>query len=88
MALALALASLFAVPALPNTAAAAETRLTQHCEDLAKEFNGLTPAHVNPTKMKQAKEQAGHGEKMCKSDPKNGIKALDLAFKDVGATPK
>lgn len=83
-----ALASLIALPLGATSASAAEVTLSQHCEDLAKEFKELKPTHVSATKMNAAKEQAEHGEKMCKSDPKAGIKALDLAFKDIGVTPK
>ena len=82
--LATALAMMVAIPASIGSAAAAETTLSQHCEDLARAFNELKVTHVAPGKMKMAKEQAEHGQKMCKTDPNAGIAALDLAFRDVG----
>lgn len=77
-------ASASVVPAL----AADNMTLTQHCENLVKEFQEADVSHVSEKKLEQAKAQASHGEKLCKTNPKAGIKALDLAFKDIGVTPK
>ncbi|MFO1432978.1 MAG: hypothetical protein U1F76_23190 [Candidatus Competibacteraceae bacterium] len=68
--------------------AADEATSTQHCEDLVKQFHAADVSHVSEKKLEHAKEQAAHGEKLCKTNPKAGIKALDLALKDIGETPK
>ncbi|MDE2466302.1 MAG: hypothetical protein KGO02_21705, partial [Alphaproteobacteria bacterium] len=62
--------------------------LREHCEDLAKQFKAADTSHVAPDKLAAAQKQAAHGEKLCAKRPKKGIKALNLAFKDIGVTPK
>ncbi len=77
-------ASASVIPAL----AADNMTLTQHCEDLVQQFHAADVSHVSEKKLEHAKAQAAHGEKLCKTNPKAGVKALDLAFKDIGVTPK
>jgi hypothetical protein len=39
---------------------------------------------MSPDKLETARRQAAHGERLCKSAPEIGVKALDLALKDAG----
>lgn len=62
--------------------------VTQQCEDLAKQFNAADLGHVDALKLENAKKRAHLGELLCSSDPRGGIKSLQMAFRDVGVTPK
>jgi len=63
---------------------AADMALQQHCEALAVRFKATDMRHMSPDKLEIARRQAAHGEHLCKSAPEIGVKALDLALKDVG----
>jgi hypothetical protein len=80
---ALAATAVFAGPTV-----AADKNLTEHCESLAMQFKTADVSHLSPDKLEATRRQAAHGERLCKSEPQTGVKALDLAFKDIGITPK
>jgi hypothetical protein len=63
---------------------AADVALQQHCEALAVRFKATDMRHMSPDKLETARRQAAHGERLCKSAPEIGVKALDLALKDAG----
>ncbi len=63
---------------------AADTVAQKHCEALAVRFKTTDMRHMSPDKLETARRQAAHGERLCKSEPEIGVKALDLALKDAG----
>jgi hypothetical protein len=63
---------------------AADTSMQKHCEALAVRFKATDMRHMSPDKLETARRQAAHGERLCKSAPEIGVKALDLALKDAG----
>jgi hypothetical protein len=69
---------------LVGSAFAADMEPQRHCEALAARFKTADMSHMSPDKLETARRQASHGEHLCKSAPETGVKALDLAFKDVG----
>jgi hypothetical protein len=80
---ALATASLFVGPAF-----AVERATTEHCEELAARFKVADVSHMSPEKLESVRRQAAHGARLCKSAPETGVKALNVAFRDIGiATP-
>jgi hypothetical protein len=80
---AMAATAVFAGPTV-----AADKSLTEHCESLAMQFKTADVSHLSPDKLEATRRQAAHGERLCKTEPQTGVKALDLAFKDIGITPK
>jgi hypothetical protein len=80
---ALAAPAIFMAPAF-----AADRALTEHCQALAMQFKVADVSHLSPDKLEATRRQAAHGEHLCKTEPATGVKALDLAFRDIGATPK
>jgi hypothetical protein len=80
---ALAGTAIFAGPSV-----AADKNLTEHCESLAMQFKTADVSHLSPDKLEATRRQAAHGERLCKTEPQTGVKALDLAFRDIGITPK
>jgi hypothetical protein len=78
----LAAASLFI-----GMANAAERAATEHCEELAARFKVADVSHMSPDKLESARRQAAHGERLCKSEPETGVKALNVAFRDIGIAP-
>jgi hypothetical protein len=69
---------------LAGSAFAADRALQVHCEALATQFKTADMSHMSPDKLETARRQAAYGEHLCKSAPETGVKALALAFKDVG----
>jgi hypothetical protein len=67
-----------------GSAFAADTAMQKHCEALAVQFKTTDMRHMSPDKLEIARRQAAHGERLCKSAPEIGVKALDLALKDAG----
>jgi hypothetical protein len=63
---------------------AADMVLQKHCEALVVQFRTTDMRHMSPDKLETARRQAAHGERLCKSAPEIGVKALDLALKDAG----
>jgi hypothetical protein len=63
---------------------AADMTLQKHCEALAVRFKTTDMRHMSPDKLETARRQAAHGERLCKSAPEIGVKALDLALQDAG----
>jgi hypothetical protein len=43
---------------------------------------------MSADKLEAARRQANHGERLCKSEPETGVKALDLAFRDIGVSTR
>jgi len=76
-------AAIFAGPTV-----AADKNLTEHCESLAVQFKMADVSHLSPDKLEATRRQAAHGARLCKTEPQTGVKALDLAFRDIGITPK
>ena len=79
----LAATAIFAGPTF-----ASDKGLTEHCQSLAMQFKVADVSHLSLDKLEATRRQAAHGERLCKSEPQTGVKALDLAFKDIGITPK
>jgi hypothetical protein len=52
------------------------------------QFKVADVSHLSPDKLEATRRQAAHGEHLCKTEPETGVKALDLAFRDIGVTPK
>jgi hypothetical protein len=69
---------------LSGSAFAADMALQRQCEALATRFRTTDMSHMSPDKLETARRQAAHGERLCKSAPEIGVKALDLAFRDAG----
>ena len=67
-----------------GSAFAADMPLQQRCEALAVRFKTTDMRHMTPDKLETARRQAAYGERLCKSAPEIGVKALDLALKDAG----
>ena len=67
-----------------GSAFAADMTLQKHCEALAARFKTTDTRHMSPDKLETARRQAAYGERLCKSAPEIGVKALDLALKDAG----
>ena len=67
-----------------GAAFAADMTLQSHCEALATRFKATDMRHMSPDKLETARRQAAYGERLCKSAPEIGVKALELAFKDAG----
>jgi len=63
---------------------AADMASQKHCEALAVQFKTTDMRHMSPDKLETARRQAAHGERLCKSAPEIGVKALNLALKDAG----
>jgi hypothetical protein len=63
---------------------AADMAVQKHCEALAVRFKTTDMRHMSADKLEIARRQAAHGERLCKSEPEIGVKALDLALKDAG----
>jgi hypothetical protein len=78
----LALGTTFVAPAF-----AFDPALKEHCEALASRFKRIDVSYMAADKLEAARRQANHGERLCKSEPEIGVKALDLAFRDIGVVP-
>ena len=76
---ALAVGAAFVAPAF-----AADATAREHCEALASRFKTIDVSYMSADKLEAARRQANHGERLCKSEPETGVKALDLAFRDIG----
>jgi hypothetical protein len=79
----LAVGAAFVAPAFASDAAAKE-----HCEALASRFKTVDVSYMSADKLEAARRQANHGERLCKSEPETGVKALDLAFRDIGVSTR
>jgi hypothetical protein len=69
---------------LSGSAFGADMASQKHCESLATRFKTTDMRHMSPDKLETVRRQAAYGERLCKSAPEIGVKALDLAFKDAG----
>lgn len=67
---------------------ASDSSVKEHCEALASLFKNADVSHMAADKLESARRQANHGERLCQSEPEIGIKALDLAFRDIGVSTK
>jgi hypothetical protein len=65
---------------------AADATMQAHCEALASRFKTIDVSYMSADKLESARRQANHGERLCKSEPETGVKALDLAFRDIGVS--
>lgn len=79
----LAIGTTFVAPAFAFDAA-----LKEHCEALASRFKTVDVSHMAADKLEAARRQANHGERLCKTEPEIGVKALDLAFRDIGVSTR
>jgi hypothetical protein len=77
----LVIAAAFAGPAT-----ATEPDLVQRCEALATRFKMADVSQLSPERLEAARRQAIHGERLCKSEPQTGVKAIGLALRDIGDT--
>lgn len=75
----LATGTLFVAPSF-----ASDPALKEHCEAMASRFKTIDVSYIAPDRLEAARRQANHGERLCNTDPETGVKALDLAFRDVG----
>jgi hypothetical protein len=64
-----------------------EPALKEHCEAMASRFKTIDVSYIAADKLEAARRQANHGERLCNTDPEIGVKALDLAFRDLGIAP-
>ncbi len=58
--------------------------LKEHCQAMASRFKTIDVSYIAADKLEAARRQANHGERLCSTDPEIGVKALDLAFRDIG----
>lgn len=73
----------------PPRATTAENMATkEHCEQLLQQFNAADVTKVEARKLTEAKHDATRGSDLCGTDPREGVRVLDRALKDIGATPK
>lgn len=63
-----------------------EANMQQRCEAEAMRFKTADVSHVTPERIEAARRQAMLGEHLCKTEPKVGLKAIDLALRDIGDT--
>jgi hypothetical protein len=77
----IAVTTLCAGPAL-----AVENKALESCQALATQFKTADVSHVSAERLEAAKRQAVYGERLCGSDPGNGVKAIALALADIGVT--
>jgi hypothetical protein len=80
---AMAATAMFVGPAF-----AAEKALVDYCEAMAMRFKVADVSHLSPDKLEATRRQVAHGERLCKSEPEVGLKALDLALRDIGVATK
>jgi hypothetical protein len=80
---ALAAGMTFVAPAF-----ASDATMKAHCEALASRFKTIDVSYMSADKLESARRQANHGERLCKSEPETGVKALDLAFRDIGVSTR
>jgi hypothetical protein len=85
---ALLLGTLAAGTAVVMPVYASDAALREHCEALASRFKTIDVSHMTADKLESARRQANHGERLCQSEPEIGVKALDLAFRDIGISIK
>ena len=78
---ALAICAIFVGPALAD-----DTDIKQRCEAMARRFKAADVSHLTADKLEAARRQANHGERLCNSSPQIGLKAIDLALRDIGDT--
>ena len=43
-------------------------------------------SHMSAEKLESARRQANLGERLCKSEPSTGVKAIAIALRDIGDT--
>jgi hypothetical protein len=75
-------------PVFASDASVKEPSVKEHCEALASLFKNADVSHMAADKLESARRQANHGERLCQSEPEIGVKALDLAFRDIGVSTK
>ena len=85
---ALLIGTLAAGMACITPAFAADDALREHCQAMASRFKTIDVSHMAAEKLESARRQANHGERLCQSQPEIGVKALDLAFQDIGVSTK
>jgi cytochrome c551/c552 len=69
-----------------SATAATEPDPVQRCEAMAARFKMADVSQLSPERLEAARRQAIHGERLCKSEPQTGVKAIGLALKDIGDT--
>ncbi|HKJ75032.1 MAG TPA: hypothetical protein VKA19_13035 [Alphaproteobacteria bacterium] len=80
---------LCAAPAFAADQAAPEkSPQTQRCQDLIKQFKMQNVGHIERHTLQQAKRKIFYAEKMCQSNPKNGVKTATEALKDINVRPR
>jgi hypothetical protein len=81
------LAGAIAVSAMcAGLAFAEEANMQRRCEAQATRFKTADVSHLTPERIEAARRQAMLGERLCKSEPRIGLKAIDLALRDIGDT--
>ncbi len=78
---ALAVTAILVAPAFAD-----EADLQQRCEAMAVRFKSADVSHLTAERIEAARRQATHGERLCKSAPETGLKAIALALRDIGDT--
>ncbi len=81
LARAFALTAICAMPALADDA-----DLQQRCVAQATRFKAADVSHLTAERIEAARRQALLGERLCKSEPETGLKAIGLALRDIGDT--
>ena len=77
---------LVASAAFAGPGTAADPDLVQRCEALATQFKTADVSQLSAERLEAARRQANHGERLCKSQPQTGVKAIGLALRDIGDT--
>lgn len=72
----------------PSEQAWLNMRMTEHCEELHKQFDAIDSAQIDTAKLAAAEQYAARGGSLCQTDPGQGIRVLDKAIKDVGVRPR
>jgi hypothetical protein len=78
----------FAQQTTSTNAATSTKTMEKQCEDLWKQFGAADVTHVTASKLADAKKQAAHGSDLCRMEPSEGIKELNMALRDIGAKVK
>lgn len=56
----------------------------ERCKALVGRFNTTDVSHLTAEQLESARRQAMLGEKLCKSQPELGVKAVTLALNQIG----
>ena len=61
---------------------------SDQCEALVKQFKMQNVGHIAKSTLTDARRKLYYGEKMCKNNPKQGIKTINEAFDAINVKPR